>query len=103
MFFAVWIVYDIYEHTVINVFTCLICIQGKYCPTTCGVADYLLRYMPGVNKDLDDMQEQLETIANLTQGAEETIVYMKDSTTSAQKSSSPGITFNLVPLNLLHP
>ncbi|XP_023149259.2 fibrinogen gamma chain [Amphiprion ocellaris] len=62
---------------------------GKYCPTTCGVADYLLRYMPGVENDLDDMQSQLETIANLTQGAESTITYMKDSTTSAQKSAQP--------------
>ncbi|XP_008280290.1 fibrinogen gamma chain [Stegastes partitus] len=62
---------------------------GKYCPTTCGVADYLYTYMPGVNKDLDDMQRELETITNLTTGAEETIVYMKDSTTSAQKTSQP--------------
>uniref|UniRef100_A0A3P8RUI7 Fibrinogen gamma chain n=1 Tax=Amphiprion percula TaxID=161767 RepID=A0A3P8RUI7_AMPPE len=62
---------------------------GKYCPTTCGVADYLLRYMPGVENDLDDMQSQLETIANLTQGAESTITYMKDSTISAQKSTQP--------------
>ncbi|XP_041790044.1 fibrinogen gamma chain [Chelmon rostratus] len=60
---------------------------GKYCPTTCGVADYMLRYMPGVDKDLDDLQRELEIIANLTQGAEDTVVYMKDSVTSAQKSS----------------
>ncbi|XP_028273155.1 fibrinogen gamma chain [Parambassis ranga] len=60
---------------------------GKYCPTTCGVADYLLKYFPNVNSDLDKMQWDLETIANLTQGAEETIVYMKDSATAAQKSS----------------
>ncbi|XP_041838030.1 fibrinogen gamma chain [Melanotaenia boesemani] len=62
---------------------------GQYCPTTCGVADYLLKYLPGVNDDLTDMQRQLETIANLTQGADETIVYMKDSATSALKSSQP--------------
>ncbi|XP_051241362.1 fibrinogen gamma chain [Dicentrarchus labrax] len=60
---------------------------GKYCPTTCGVADYMLRYMPEVNKDLDDLQRDLDSIANLTQGAEDTVVYMKDSATSAQKSS----------------
>lgn len=60
----------------------------------------MLRYTPGVDKDLDDMQRELETIANLTQGAEDTVVYMKDSATSAQKSSSPGITLSLVPLNL---
>ena len=60
---------------------------GQYCPTTCGVADYLLRYIPGVDRDLDYMQQELEKIANLTRGAEETVVYMKDSATSAQKSS----------------
>ncbi|KAL3066665.1 hypothetical protein OYC64_016581 [Pagothenia borchgrevinki] len=62
---------------------------GKYCPTTCAVTDYMLKYMPEVDRDLDDLQETLETIANLTQGAQETVVHMKDSTTSAQKSSLP--------------
>ncbi|XP_069545870.1 fibrinogen gamma chain [Brachyistius frenatus] len=60
---------------------------GKYCPTTCGVADYLQRYMPAVDTDLDEMLRELEAIANLTKGAEETIVYMRDSSTAAQKSS----------------
>ncbi|XP_059199174.1 fibrinogen gamma chain [Centropristis striata] len=62
---------------------------GMYCPTTCGVADYFLNYSPTVRNELYDMEDTLETIANLTQGAEETVVYMKDSTTSAQKSSQP--------------
>ncbi|XP_033941040.1 fibrinogen gamma chain [Pseudochaenichthys georgianus] len=62
---------------------------GKYCPTTCGVADYMLRYMPDVDKDLDNLQETLETIANLTQEAKDTVVYMKDSTMSAQKTTLP--------------
>lgn len=78
-------------------FTCPVCAQGKYCPTTCGVADYMLRYMPGVDKDLDDLQRELEIIANLTQGAEDTVVYMKDSVTSAQKSSPQGNTLSSVP------
>ncbi|XP_034544236.1 fibrinogen gamma chain [Notolabrus celidotus] len=65
---------------------------GKYCPTTCGVTDYMLRYMPMVDDDLEDMIRDLENIANLTQEAEETVVYMKDSATSAQKSS-PGDTY----------
>ena len=60
---------------------------GKYCPTTCGVADYLLRYRPGVDRDLSSLQRELETITNLTQGAEEQITHMKDSTAAAQKSS----------------
>lgn len=57
----------------------------------------MLRYMPGVDKDLDYMQEQLDIIANLTKEAGETAVYMKDSTASAQKSSPPGNTLHLVP------
>lgn len=75
----------------INAFLCPVCVQGRYCPTTCGVADYMLRYLPNVNRDLDSMQRDLETIANLTQGADETVVYMKDSVTSAQKSGGPGL------------
>ncbi|CAK6972388.1 fibrinogen gamma chain [Scomber scombrus] len=62
---------------------------GRYCPTTCGVADYMLNYMPVVTDDLDQMQKDLERIANLTQGTEETVVYMKDAATAAQKSSGP--------------
>ncbi|XP_074554538.1 fibrinogen gamma chain [Halichoeres trimaculatus] len=62
---------------------------GKYCPTTCGVADYLLRYMRGADDDIDSMLHDLENIANMTQEAEETVVFMKDSAASAQKSS-PG-------------
>ncbi|CAN9510223.1 unnamed protein product [Ophioblennius macclurei] len=63
---------------------------GRYCPTTCGVADYLLNYWPRVDGELDSMLRTLETITNLTQEADETIVYMKDSTTSAQKSQPDG-------------
>uniref|UniRef100_A0A4W6EU71 Fibrinogen gamma chain n=1 Tax=Lates calcarifer TaxID=8187 RepID=A0A4W6EU71_LATCA len=44
---------------------------GKYCPTACGVADYLLRYMPGGTRDLDYLQRELKVTASLTQGAEE--------------------------------
>lgn len=70
-----------------------------YCPTTCGVADYMLRYVPASNKDLDGLQRDLESIANLTQGAEDKVVYMKDSVVSAQKSSTPGNAVSVSPLN----
>ncbi|XP_076001569.1 fibrinogen gamma chain [Genypterus blacodes] len=60
---------------------------GKYCPTTCGVADYMLRYIPTMDRALTNMELQLETIANLTQGAEDKVVDMKHSSISAQKSS----------------
>ncbi|XP_074485680.1 fibrinogen gamma chain [Sebastes fasciatus] len=62
---------------------------GKYCPTTCGVADYMLRYVDHVDKDLDDLQQTLETIANFTKETEEKVVFMKESTTSLQKSVQP--------------
>ncbi|XP_072320186.1 fibrinogen gamma chain [Eucyclogobius newberryi] len=60
---------------------------GKYCPTTCGVADYFLRYLPDVSRDLLNMEQELEMIVNMTTNTEETVVFIKDSTTAAQKSS----------------
>lgn len=52
------------------------------------------RYISTTTKDIDDMQEELEMIANMTDGAHETVVYMKDSVTSAQKASLPGNTLS---------
>ena len=54
------------------------------------MADYLFRYTPDVYDDLDDMLAKLESIGNLTQGAEEKVVFMRDRATSAHKSSQPG-------------
>lgn len=48
------------------------------------------RYTEMVDHDLDQLLRELETIANLTRGAEETITYMKDTTVAHQKSSDPG-------------
>lgn len=64
--------------------------QGKYCPTTCGVADYMRSYILGANRDIDELQQDLDTITNLTQGTDETIQHIKDSITVAQKSSPSG-------------
>nr|XP_055061346.1 fibrinogen gamma chain-like [Misgurnus anguillicaudatus] len=60
---------------------------GTYCPTTCGVADYLNRYKPDVDRQLDQMEQKLEEIFNLTKGAQDKVVYLKDSGTQAQKQS----------------
>ncbi|XP_076848419.1 fibrinogen gamma chain [Brachyhypopomus gauderio] len=60
---------------------------GQYCPTTCGVADYLHRYKPGVVRDLNDMEELLQEIANLTRGAQDKVVYLKDTEKHAVKAS----------------
>lgn len=65
-------------------------LQGTYCPTTCGVADYMLKYLATSEGGLDQMLRDLETIANVTQDAEETVVYMKDSMAVAQKTNTPG-------------
>lgn len=56
----------------------------------------MLNYMPVVTDDLDQMQTDLDRIANLTQGTEETVVYMKDTATAAQKSTGPGNIFSLI-------
>ncbi|XP_028647201.2 fibrinogen gamma chain [Erpetoichthys calabaricus] len=60
---------------------------GVYCPTTCGIADYLHRYKPSADRDLDQLQNLLYVISNLTLGAEEKVNYVRDSATSAQKSN----------------
>lgn len=53
------------------------------------------RYISNTNKDADELLEELEMIANMTDGAHETVVYMKDSVTTAQKASLPGNTLSL--------
>lgn len=60
---------------------------GTYCPTTCGVADYLNKYKPDVDGQLDRMEQKLEEIVNLTKGAQDTVIYLKDSDKQAQKQS----------------
>lgn len=65
--------------------------QGIYCPTTCGVADYLQRYQPEMDRQLNEMEQDLQEIANLTRGAQDKVVYLRDSETQAQKQA-PGST-----------
>ncbi|XP_053475302.1 fibrinogen gamma chain [Ictalurus furcatus] len=60
---------------------------GSYCPTTCGIENYLHTYKSGVVKDLNHIDELLQEISNLTRGAQDKVVYLKDSQTQAQKSS----------------
>ncbi|KAM3864773.1 fibrinogen gamma chain [Diretmus argenteus] len=73
---------------------------GKYCPTTCGVTDYLYSYMPVVDKELMEMLTELDRIANLTDVAEDKVEYLKDSATSAQKSSQAD-TYNIKSASML--
>ena len=60
---------------------------GIYCPTTCGVADYLQRYKPNMDRELNQMEQDLEDLANLTRGAQDKVVYLRDSETQAQKQA----------------
>lgn len=59
----------------------------------------MVRYFINTDSDLERMQQDLETIANMTQDAEERVVYMKDSMTVAQKSNTAGNTTNMNPRN----
>ncbi|TRY68201.1 hypothetical protein DNTS_025757 [Danionella cerebrum] len=60
---------------------------GTYCPTTCGVADYLQRYTPDMDQQLDQMEQDLEEISNLTRGAQDKVVFLKDSEAHALKQA----------------
>nr|XP_061792102.1 fibrinogen gamma chain-like [Nerophis lumbriciformis] len=66
---------------------------GKYCPTTCGVSDYMQRYTSVAHQGLDALQKDLDTIQNLTRRAEEHVVYMKDSIQTVHKSGQPDVFF----------
>lgn len=66
----------------------------------CGVADYMLRYFTGTDSDLQGLRDDLDSIANLTQGSQDTVVFMKDSVAAAQKSATPGNPACLRVLNL---
>lgn len=69
-----------------------------YCPTTCGVSDYMFKYFTATNDEVNQMQQDLETINNVTRDAEDMVIYMKDSTTAAQKSITPGNATDMNPL-----
>lgn len=58
----------------------------------------MLKYFSNTNDGLEQMQTDLENIANMTQDAENKVVYMKDSMVATQKSITPGNTTNTNPL-----
>ncbi|XP_060772005.1 fibrinogen gamma chain [Neoarius graeffei] len=60
---------------------------GRYCPTTCGIENYLQKYKTDVQKDLDELDVLLQEISNVTKEAQDKVFYLKDSTTQAQKAS----------------
>ncbi|XP_077462322.1 fibrinogen gamma chain isoform X2 [Stigmatopora argus] len=66
---------------------------GKYCPTMCGVSDYMQRYASAADDGLDALQRELDTITNLTRRAEESVIYMKDSLQTVNKNVQSDISF----------
>lgn len=51
----------------------LLCFQGSYCPTTCGIADFLSNYQTAVDKDLQSLEDILGQVENQTSQAKELI------------------------------
>ena len=47
--------------------------QGSYCPTTCGVADFLSNYQTSVDKDLQNLEGILYQVENKTSEARELV------------------------------
>lgn len=47
--------------------------QGSYCPTTCGIADFLNNYQTSVDKDLRTLEGILYQVENKTSEARELV------------------------------
>lgn len=47
--------------------------QGSYCPTTCGIADFLSNYQNEIDKDLYTLEDILGQVENRTLEAKELI------------------------------
>lgn len=47
--------------------------QGSYCPTTCGIADFLSTYQTSVDKDLQNLEGILRQVENKTSEAKELV------------------------------
>lgn len=56
---------------------CLFTPQGSFCPTTCGIADFLSKYHPTVENDLQEMERLLQRISNATVTADHLIQHIQ--------------------------
>lgn len=55
-------------------FNCLLIdLQGSYCPTTCGISDFLTSYQDDVDADLRTLENILHRAENRTTEAKELI------------------------------
>lgn len=52
---------------------CLLTLQGSYCPTTCGISDFLNSYQTDVDTDLQTLENILQRAENRTTEAKELI------------------------------
>uniref|UniRef100_A0A803W876 Fibrinogen gamma chain n=1 Tax=Ficedula albicollis TaxID=59894 RepID=A0A803W876_FICAL len=50
---------------------------GSFCPTTCGIADFLNEYHPAVDNDLEEMEGILQRISNATVTADHLIQHIQ--------------------------
>ncbi|RLW09157.1 hypothetical protein DV515_00002659 [Chloebia gouldiae] len=52
-------------------------VNGSFCPTTCGIADFLSQYHPTVDNDLQEMERILQRISNATVAADNLIQHIQ--------------------------
>ncbi|NXR18886.1 FIBG protein, partial [Cinclus mexicanus] len=50
---------------------------GSFCPTTCGIADFLNKYHPAVDNDLQEIERILQRISNATVTADHLIQHIQ--------------------------
>uniref|UniRef100_A0A8C3TWG6 Fibrinogen gamma chain n=1 Tax=Catharus ustulatus TaxID=91951 RepID=A0A8C3TWG6_CATUS len=50
---------------------------GSFCPTTCGIADFLNKYHPAVDNDLQEIERILQQISNTTVTADRLIQHIQ--------------------------
>lgn len=79
----------------------LIDLQGSYCPTTCGIADFLSSYQTDVDNDLQAMEDILIRAENQTAEAKELIkaiqvYYNPDQPPKPSEKAHGGATFSLL-------
>ncbi|XP_055500410.1 fibrinogen gamma chain [Leucoraja erinacea] len=60
---------------------------GEFCPTTCGVGSFFQNYQSKVNKELEDMENDLDRIQNVTTITKNTIDNVVQSNTIMKKQS----------------
>ncbi|XP_078263519.1 fibrinogen gamma chain [Rhinoraja longicauda] len=58
---------------------------GEFCPTTCGVSNFFQNYQSGVNRELENMENQLDRVHNVTSITKTTIENVVQTNTIMKK------------------